>query len=74
MLSKRPVFQEPVTIQLCIKILCIIYRMVESQRDNKPLFRDQREIEVAVDYMKGSGKLVCKKTTARNVNKLISRK
>jgi len=32
--------------------------MVENQRDTKPLFSDQKEIEVAVDYMKGSGKFV----------------
>ena len=37
--------------------LCF-HRMAENQRDTKPLFRDQREIEVAVDYMKGSGKFV----------------
>ena len=31
--------------------------MIERKKDTKPLFRDHKEIEVAVDYMKESGKL-----------------
>ena len=46
-----------VTMNVEHSTILSFHRMVENQRD-KPLFKDQREIEVAVDYMKGSGKFV----------------